>query len=64
MGIGVYLYSDLATKILLGSQWNEASRVIGLWAITSSITIVFSYFNSEVYLIGKKRRLDIGESHC
>ena len=49
MGIGVYLYSDLATKILLGSQWNEASRVIGLWAITSSITIVFSYFNSEVY---------------
>ena len=49
MGIGVYLYSDLATNILLGSQWNEASRVIGMWALTSSITIVFSYFNSEAY---------------
>lgn len=49
LGIGVYLYSDLATKILLGNQWTEASGVIGVWALTSSITIVFSYFNSEVY---------------
>ena len=49
MGIGVYLYSDLATKILLGSQWHEANKVIGVWALTSSITIVFSYFNSEAY---------------
>lgn len=49
LGIGVYLYSDLATEVLLGSQWSEASGVIGIWSLTSSITIVFSYFNSEVY---------------
>lgn len=49
LGIGVYLYSDLATKIILGSKWNEASEVIGVWALTSAIMIVFGYFCSEVY---------------
>lgn len=49
LGIGVYLYSDLATKIMLGSNWNEASMVIGVWALTQSIKIVFGNFCSEVY---------------
>jgi PST family polysaccharide transporter len=49
IGIGVYLYSDLATRIMLGSKWKEASGVIGIWALTSAIMIVFGYFNSEVY---------------
>ncbi|MGY3313448.1 O-antigen/teichoic acid export membrane protein [Peribacillus simplex] len=49
LGIGVYLYSDLATQILLGSQWSEASEIIGIWALTSGIVIVLSHFCSEVY---------------
>jgi len=49
LGVGVYLYSELATKILLGNRWNEASGVIGIWALTSAITIVLGHFNSEVY---------------
>jgi len=49
IGIGVYIYSDLATQILLGNQWNEASDVIGVWALTSSIMIVFGNLCSEVY---------------
>lgn len=49
LGIGIYLYSNLATKILLGSKWSEASGVIGIWAITSAIMIVFGNFCSEVY---------------
>ncbi|MDM0474736.1 lipopolysaccharide biosynthesis protein [Clostridium perfringens] len=49
LGVGVYLYSDLATKILLGSKWNEASGVIGIWALTSAIVIVLGHFSSEVY---------------
>lgn len=49
LGIGVYLYSDLVTKILLGSKWSEASGVIGVWALTSAIMIVFGSFCSEVY---------------
>lgn len=49
MGIGMFLYSDLVTRILLGDQWMEASSFIGLWSLTSVVTIVFSYFTSEVY---------------
>ena len=49
MGIGIYLYRDLVTQILLGSQWGEASEFIGLWGLTSAFTIVFSHFCSEVY---------------
>ncbi|MCX7883744.1 MAG: lipopolysaccharide biosynthesis protein [Caloramator sp.] len=49
LGIGIYLYSDLATRIMLGSKWKEASSIIGVWALTSSIMIVLSHFNSEVY---------------
>lgn len=49
LGVGVFLYSDLATQLLLGNQWNEASDVIGIWALTSAIMIVFGHFCSEVY---------------
>ncbi|QUG86550.1 lipopolysaccharide biosynthesis protein [Bacillus nitratireducens] len=49
MGIGVFLYSELATQILLGNKWNEASGVIGVWALSSSITIVLGHYCSEVY---------------
>lgn len=49
LGIGVYLYKNLATKILLGNNWSEASSVIGIWALTSAIMIVFGNFCSEVY---------------
>ncbi|WP_332695157.1 lipopolysaccharide biosynthesis protein [Halalkalibacter lacteus] len=49
LGVGVFLYSDLATQLLLGNQWGEASNVIGIWALTSAIMIVFGHFCSEVY---------------
>ena len=49
LGIGVFLYRDLATEIILGSQWRESSNIVGIWALTSSIMVVFSNFNSEVY---------------
>ncbi len=49
MGLGLFLYRDLATSILLGSQWSEAADLIGLWALISSLVIIFSHFNSEVY---------------
>ncbi|MDW0116300.1 lipopolysaccharide biosynthesis protein [Sporosarcina thermotolerans] len=57
MGVGVFLFSDLATRILLGSQWTEAGRVIGIWALTSAIVIVLSHFCSEVFRAKGKPRL-------
>lgn len=49
LGVGIYLYSDLATKIFLGSRWNEASRIVGIYALTNCIIIVLGYYCSEVY---------------
>lgn len=57
LGVGVYLYSDLATQIMLGDQWREASNVIGIWALTSAIMIVFGNFYSEVYRAKGKPKL-------
>lgn len=57
LGAGMYLYSDLATSIMLGSQWDEASDVIGIWALTSAIMIVFGHFASEVYRSKGKPKL-------
>ena len=59
MGIGIYLYRDLVTKILLGSQWGEASGFIGLWGLTSAFTIVFSHFSSEVYRSKGKPKISL-----
>lgn len=49
LGVGIFLFSDLITDILLGSQWGEASHFIGLWGLTSSITIVFAHYCSEMF---------------
>lgn len=57
MGAGIYLYSDVATQILLGSQWQEASEIMGIWALTSVLMIVFGNYSSEVYRAKGKPRL-------
>ena len=49
MSVGMFLFSDLVVKILLGSQWTEAVGFVGLWALMSGVTILFSNFSSEVY---------------
>ena len=49
VGVGIFLFSDLITWILLGENWSEASQIIGNWALTSAIMIVFGHYCSEVY---------------
>ena len=59
LGMGLFLFSDLATELILGNQWAEASGFVGLWGLTSSITIVLSYYSSEVYRAKGKPRLSV-----
>lgn len=59
LGMGLFLFSDLATELILGNQWTEASGFVGLWGLTSSITIVLSYYSSEVYRAKGKPRLSV-----
>ena len=59
LGVGIFLFQDLITDILLGHQWHEAAHFIGLWGLTSSITIVLSHYCSEIYRAKGKPRLSV-----
>lgn len=59
LGVGIYCYRDLITQILLGDQWMEACTFIGLWGMTSAITIVLSHYSSEVYRSKGRPRLSV-----
>ena len=59
LGVGIYLFRDFVTLVFLGSQWVEASGFIGLWALTGTITIVISYYNSEVYRAKGRPKLSV-----
>lgn len=49
LGVGIYMFRELITIIILGNQWGDASFLIGCWGVTSAITIVLSHYCSEVY---------------
>ena len=56
LGVGIFMFSDLITQILLGEQWTEASDFIGIWGLMSAITIIFSRFSTIIYpAVGKPR---------
>jgi PST family polysaccharide transporter len=59
LGVGMFCYSDLITEILLGSQWMEASGFVGLWGLTSAITIILSHYSSEVYRSKGRPKLSV-----
>ena len=49
MSIGLLLYRNLVTELLLGSQWVEATDFVGLWGLMSGVAILFATMSSEVY---------------
>lgn len=59
LGIGIYLYRDLATEIMLGSQWSEASDIIGIWSIVSVLRICLTSINSELYRASGKPKIPV-----
>ncbi len=59
LGVGIFLFQDLIVNIFLGSQWGEAAHFIGLWGLTSSITIVLAHYCSEVFRAKGKPRLSV-----
>ena len=59
LGVGLYLYKDLVTGIVLGGQWAEASGFIGVWGITSALMILLSHYCSEVFRAKGKPALSV-----
>lgn len=57
IGIGIFLFSDVVTIVMLGDQWTEASGFIGLWGLFGTITILLSHYASTVYRAMGKPKL-------
>lgn len=49
VGVGAFLYRDFVVGVLFGDQWQGASLMFGLWALTSGFNIVFAHYCSEVF---------------
>ena len=56
MGAGMFLYRDLLTSIMLGSQWMICAGFIGIYSLVHSLAIITNSFFSEMYrALGKPR---------
>ncbi len=49
MGVGLFVYRDLATSILLGSQWGDAAFILGGYALSLSFSVVTAQYNSDYF---------------
>lgn len=49
LGVGIFLYRNLVTQILLGSQWTEAADFVGLWGVMSSVSLVLGTYCSGIF---------------
>ncbi len=59
LGVGIFLFRDLITTVLLGEQWKEAAYFIGLWGLSSSVTIVLSHYCSEIFRAKGRPKLSV-----
>lgn len=56
MGVGLFMFRTLATTIALGYQWQEATLFIGIWSLSTCISIAFSYICDDIYrAVGKPK---------
>lgn len=56
LGVGIFMFRDLVTDVMLGSQWTEAAPFIGIWGLMEVTTVIFARFCSPVFpAIGKPR---------
>ncbi len=49
MGVGIFVFRDLVTGILLGNQWAAAAGLVGLWGLMNAPVLVFSQLAGEAY---------------
>ena len=59
MGVGIFLYQNLITDLLLGNGWEEASKVIGIMSLIAPFSILLSNYTSICYISKGKPKLSI-----
>lgn len=65
MGMGLFVFSKLATELLLGNKWLEAANIVGVWALSSCFMATYVNFYGEVFKAkGKPKILFIYEIVC
>lgn len=47
MGVGIFVFRDLITYILLGSNWTEASEFLGVWGLCMALVATMGTFCRE-----------------
>lgn len=50
MGVGIFIYRELAVKIVFGSGWEDAEFVIALWSLVSVFRVLLVSINTAVYV--------------
>lgn len=56
IGVLAFFFRDVITRVALGSQWDDAALMFGLWSFSTSLVIVLSHYYSEAYrALGRPR---------
>lgn len=59
IGVGIFIYRNLVTSIILGNQWSEASLLIGVWGLANAFTILTGQYISIVFTSKGKPKLAV-----
>lgn len=59
LGVGVFIYRDLAVMILFGNKWTEAANIVGIIALTTALRTVFVSICSDAYRAKAKFRIPL-----
>lgn len=49
LGVGIYIFRDLVTAILLGAQWSYIADFIGLWGLVNAFSMLWGTYCNGVY---------------
>lgn len=49
LGVGIFIFRDTVTSIILGSKWIEASSFIGIWGLCTALVATYGTFCREAY---------------
>lgn len=54
MGIGVFIYRNTITAVMLGNQWGDAVLFIGIYGVSNAFSLILaSYWDSLFNAVGK-----------
>lgn len=49
LGIAVFVFRDTVTLLLLGSNWSEASLILGMTGLSLSVSVIIAQYNSDYF---------------